>query len=140
MQFSLGARTNQLTAIWSYSRPALDTVDELLRRRQTMGHQVEVLQSSSLEDYDWPENDPHAVPQRTRTMTEGDIRLIRLCLQSAEINLEAFLKDKRTLIQSHCCPATSRTDSTGCKYHLSRYRSPSPEVPVKWGFSRIELG
>ncbi len=45
-----------------------------------------------------------------------------------------------TIVSTHCCPATSRTDSTGCKYHLSRYSSPSPEVPVKWVFSRIELG
>jgi transposase len=41
---------------------------------------------------------------------------------------------------SHSCPATSRTDSTGCKYRLGCYCSPSPEVPVKWAFSRIELG
>jgi len=40
----------------------------------------------------------------------------------------------------HCCPATSRTDSIGCRYRLSRYRSPSLEVPVKWAFSRTELG
>jgi hypothetical protein len=40
----------------------------------------------------------------------------------------------------HCCPATNRTDSIGCKYRLSRYRSPSLEVPVKWAFSRTELG
>ena len=40
----------------------------------------------------------------------------------------------------HYCPATSRTDSIGCKYRLSRYRSPSLEVPVEWAFSRTELG
>jgi mannonate dehydratase len=40
----------------------------------------------------------------------------------------------------HRCPATSRTDSIGCKYRLSRYRSPSLEVPVTWAFSRTELG
>src|ERR1035438_6977268 len=42
----------------------------------------------------------------------------------------------RGMIASHCCPATSRTDSIGCKYRLSRYCSPSLEVPVKWAFSR----
>ena len=40
----------------------------------------------------------------------------------------------------HCCPATSRTDSIGCKYRLSCFRIPSLEVPVKWAFSRTELG
>lgn len=58
-----------------------------------MEHRVEVLQVSSLEDYDWPETDPHAIPQRTRARTESDINLIRLCLGSAEINIDAFLKD-----------------------------------------------
>ena len=43
-------------------------------------------------------------------------------------------------IAIHCCPATSRTDSIGCQDRLSRYRSLLPEVPVKWAFSRIELG
>jgi pyoverdine/dityrosine biosynthesis protein Dit1 len=56
-------------------------------------NQVEVLQVSSLEDYDWPETDPHAVPQRTRLRTERDLQLVRDCLQSAEINMKAFLKD-----------------------------------------------
>src|SRR5215217_8038705 len=60
-----------------------------------MEHQVEVLQVSSLEDYDWPETDPHAIPQRTRARTEADIELIRTCLRSAEINLDAFLKEAR---------------------------------------------
>ena len=40
----------------------------------------------------------------------------------------------------HCCPATSRTKSIGCLYRLSRYRSRMSEVPLKWGFSRTELG
>lgn len=57
--------------------------------------QVEVLQVSSLEDYDWPETDPHATPQRTRSRTDRDLDLIRACLRSAEINLDAFLADAR---------------------------------------------
>jgi hypothetical protein len=40
----------------------------------------------------------------------------------------------------HRCPVKSRTESTGCQYRLSRYGSPYPEVPVKWAFSRTELG
>jgi hypothetical protein len=40
----------------------------------------------------------------------------------------------------HGCPATNRTESTGFQYRLSRYRSRMSEVPVRWGFSRIELG
>jgi hypothetical protein len=39
----------------------------------------------------------------------------------------------------HCCPATSRTDSTGCQNRLGCYRSSSPEMLVKSGFSRREL-
>ena len=60
-----------------------------------MEHRVEVLQVSSLEDYDWPETDPHAIPQRTRARTDADIKLIRQCLSSAEINIDAFLKHAR---------------------------------------------
>jgi len=60
-----------------------------------MEQQVEVLQASSLEDYDWPESDPHAVPQRTRKRVDTDIDLIRACLSVAEINLDAFLKETR---------------------------------------------
>lgn len=60
-----------------------------------MEHKVEVLQVSSLEDYDWPETDPHAVPQRTRVRTDKDLELINSCLRSAEINLDAFMKDAR---------------------------------------------
>jgi hypothetical protein len=29
----------------------------------------------------------------------------------------------------HCYPAKSRTESTGCRYRLSRYRSPYSEMP-----------
>jgi 3-oxoacyl-[acyl-carrier protein] reductase len=43
-------------------------------------------------------------------------------------------------IYPHCCPATSGTKSIGCLYRLSRYRNRMSEVPVKWGFSRTELG
>src|SRR5438105_2744940 len=60
-----------------------------------MEHQVEVLQASSLEDYDWPERDPHSLPQRTRARSAADLALLMKCLRSAELNLEAFLKDAR---------------------------------------------
>jgi pyoverdine/dityrosine biosynthesis protein Dit1 len=67
-----------------------------------MEHKVEVLQVSSLEDYDWPETDPHAVPQRARARTEADITLIKSCLGSAEINIDAFLKDaKKKKLDNH---------------------------------------
>lgn len=46
---------------------------------------VEVLQASSLEDYPWPEQDPHAVEQRTRARTDADLALVRRCLESAAI-------------------------------------------------------
>lgn len=62
---------------------------------QEMDNQVEILQVSSLEDYDWPVTDPHATPQRTRKRTEKDLALIRACLRSAEINIDAFLKEAR---------------------------------------------
>ena len=58
-----------------------------------MGKNVEILQSSSLEAYDWPELDPHAIPQRTRVRQDKDIELIKECLDSAKINKEAFEKD-----------------------------------------------
>ena len=60
-----------------------------------MEHRLEVLQASSLEDYNWPETDPHAVPQRTRLRTDADMTLIRVCLRSAEVNVDAFLKESR---------------------------------------------
>jgi hypothetical protein len=52
------------------------------------------------------------------------------------------MPDERTAqyMSFHYCPATSRTDSTDCKYRLSRSRSLHPEVPVEWAFSRTELG
>jgi len=40
----------------------------------------------------------------------------------------------------HGCPVKSLTESTGCRNRLSRTRSRVSEVPVKWAFSRIELG
>ena len=43
-------------------------------------------------------------------------------------------------IAAHGCPVKSRTESTGCLEQLSRSHSQASEVPVKWGFSRIELG
>jgi len=60
-----------------------------------MKHQVEVLQASSLEDYDWPIGDPHAIPQRTRQRTDTDLDLVTKCLRAAEINLDAFLENTR---------------------------------------------
>lgn len=60
-----------------------------------MEQQVEVLQASSLEGYQWPEEDPHSVPQRTRKVRSEDRKLILDCLASAEINLPAFLKEAR---------------------------------------------
>ncbi len=56
---------------------------------------VELLQVSSLEDYEWPEQDPHSVPQRTRSVDESDLNLVRRCLLSAKINMEAFHKSAR---------------------------------------------
>jgi hypothetical protein len=38
----------------------------------------------------------------------------------------------------HCCPVKSRTESTDCRCRINRYRSRTPEVPVKWAFSRKE--
>ena len=69
---------------------------DLVPRDSTpMQPSVEILQVSSLEDYQWPETDPHAIPQRTRIRSDKDLLLIRKCLASAEINLEAFFKDAR---------------------------------------------
>jgi hypothetical protein len=41
-------------------------------------------------------------------------------------------------IGKHCCPAKSRTESTDCRCRISRYRSWTPGVPVKWAFSQKE--
>jgi hypothetical protein len=37
---------------------------------------------------------------------------------------------------THGCPVKSRTDSIGCRSHISHFESFLSEVPVKWGFSR----
>jgi pyoverdine/dityrosine biosynthesis protein Dit1 len=58
-------------------------------------YREEVLQVSSLEDYEWPEADPHSVPQRTRIMVPADLDLTRLCLRSAEIGMPMFLEAAR---------------------------------------------
>lgn len=60
-----------------------------------MDKNIEILQVSSLEDYPWPEFDPHTIPQRTRVRMSNDLELVRRCLQSAEINMDAFLKNTR---------------------------------------------
>lgn len=60
-----------------------------------MTTQEEVLQVSSLEDYEWPENDPHSVSQRTRKIVDADRELIQKCVQGSTINMEAFLKNQR---------------------------------------------
>ncbi|MCG8344887.1 MAG: L-tyrosine/L-tryptophan isonitrile synthase family protein [Chlorobiales bacterium] len=57
-----------------------------------MEQKVEILQTSSLEKYQWPEYDPHSVPQRTRVRLDSDIELIRRCLESAKINRTTFEK------------------------------------------------
>jgi integrase/recombinase XerC len=41
-----------------------------------------------------------------------------------------------TLIGLHWCPVRSRIESVGCLDRISRSRSRTPEVPVKWAFSR----
>ena len=43
-------------------------------------------------------------------------------------------------IEYQGCPVKSRTESTGCRNQISQSHSRTSEVPVKWGFSRIELG
>ncbi|MBA3045773.1 MAG: hypothetical protein FP824_06125 [Euryarchaeota archaeon] len=60
-----------------------------------MSENVEVLQPSSLEDYEWPKEDPHSVPQPTRSMLESDLDLLKACLNSAEININEFRKNVR---------------------------------------------
>ena len=72
-----------------------------------MEQRTEVLQPSSLENYDWPETDPHGTPQRTRQRTARDLDLVRACLDSATLNMEAFLKDARSRGLS---PKTSRPE------------------------------
>jgi hypothetical protein len=54
---------------------------------------MEILQASSLDAYDWPNFDPHSVPQRTRIRLDQDIELVKQCLNSARINKDAFEKD-----------------------------------------------
>ena len=54
--------------------------------------------------------------------------------------VQQFTGRDRRIKGFHRCPVKSRTESTGCQYRLSRYGSPYPEVPVKWAFSRTELG
>lgn len=58
-------------------------------------HSVEILQVSSLEDYEWPENDPHSVHQRTRIFDNNDLQLVKYCLQKAKLNMDAFKKNAR---------------------------------------------
>jgi hypothetical protein len=40
------------------------------------------------------------------------------------------------LMQRHCCPATTRTDSIGCRRRVECFGSLMLRVPVKWAFSR----
>lgn len=54
---------------------------------------MEILQASSLDAYDWPDFDPHSVPQRMRIRSDHDIDLVRRCLNSAKINKDAFEHD-----------------------------------------------
>lgn len=54
---------------------------------------VEILQVSALEDYEWPEDDPHAVKQRTRCRMEQDLELVKLSLQSAKLDMKVFKKN-----------------------------------------------
>lgn len=56
---------------------------------------VEVLQVSALEDYEWPENDPHAVQQRTRCRINNDLELVKESLQTARLDMKAFKKNAR---------------------------------------------
>ena len=58
-----------------------------------MKKNIEILQSSSLETYEWPEFDPHSVPQRTRKRLDKDIEIIKRCLNSAKIDRNAFDKN-----------------------------------------------
>jgi putative transposase len=58
--------------------------------------------------------------------------------QGSQFTSKAFTG--RLKENGHCCPVKSRTESTGCHFRISRYRSPSLEVPVEWAFSRTELG
>jgi hypothetical protein len=44
------------------------------------------------------------------------------------------------IMHTHCCPATSRIESTGCLNRVGRFLNWMAEVPVEWAFSRIELG
>lgn len=58
-----------------------------------MDNNVEILQVSSLEDYNWPALDPHSIPQRTRSILKLDIELVMQCVNNASIDKEAFLKN-----------------------------------------------
>ena len=42
------------------------------------------------------------------------------------------------VVQGHCCPVKSRTESVGWNVQLADLCSPSAEVPVEWAFSRTE--
>lgn len=60
----------------------------------------ELLQTSSLEDFEWPLTDPHAVKQKVRLVGFHDLDLVKECIRSAEVNLEGFLKEKKQLSQA----------------------------------------
>lgn len=57
--------------------------------------QVEVLQVSSLEDFAWPDEDPHSVPQKTRPRCAKDLDLIQRCIQPASLNIDKYLANAR---------------------------------------------
>jgi len=54
---------------------------------------VEILQISCLEDYIWPVIDPHSIPQRMRKRLDTDLTLIKDCIKSAKLDMDAFLKN-----------------------------------------------
>jgi hypothetical protein len=60
---------------------------------------------------------------------------------SVNSGLEQFFNDPANVnICTHCCPVRSRIESDGCQDLVSRVRSRTAEVPVKWEFSRTGLG
>jgi hypothetical protein len=66
-----------------------------------------------------------------------DLMEVILICSSTHMGINMPHKAYSCYIAVHYSPATSRTDSTGCKFRLRCYRSSSPEVLVKWLFSRL---
>ncbi|MEM9108485.1 MAG: HAD-IA family hydrolase [Planctomycetota bacterium] len=58
-------------------------------------NQVEILQVSSLEDFPWPDSDPHSTLQPTRNICSEDIVIMRECAQASSLDISQFRKNAR---------------------------------------------